>query len=147
MKSAAPIRDRDLPQPVPDSDLAGLDVTAAITRGLSMGGGARHLLFTDAAIAASIEAESLGIGPVPVGFLARFIRAGGVAAARRLPEPLPGADAAALARRWMDPSLAVAASGVNVDEDFARWLEMVAALMALRRSAGSAAPGRPAEEP
>jgi hypothetical protein len=46
----------------------------------------------------------------------------------------------------MDPTLAVAASGVSVDEDFARWLEMVAALMALRRSAGSAAPGRLVEE-
>jgi hypothetical protein len=116
-----------------DSELAGLDVAAAISRGIGAAGQSRHVMFTEAAIAAAIQAEALGVGPYPVGFLARFVRTGGVAAALRLPEPLVGAESCALARGWMEAALA-AGSSVDADLVFARWLEMVATLMAARRS-------------
>jgi hypothetical protein len=118
----------------PDAELAGLDVAAAISRGLGSDGEARHALFTEAAIAAAIEAEALGVGPYPVGFLARLVRAGGIIAALRLPEPLIGEERIALARRWLEAALA-ARTGVTQDQTFARWLEMVATLLAVRRSA------------
>ncbi len=123
-----------------DSELAGLDVAAAISKGLGTDAHTRHALFTEAAIAAAIEAEALGVGPYPVGFLARVVRAGGVTAALRLPEPLVGAEPGALARCWLEAALA-AGTGVNQDQVFARWLEMVATLLAVRRRAAASRPG------
>ena len=120
-----------------DAELAGLDVVAAIGRGIAADGQARQAMFTDAAIAASIEAEELGVGPYPVAILARVVRAGGVAEALRLPEPLIGAEPTALARRWLEAALA-AAGTTETDLVFSRWLEMVATLLAVRRSARSA---------
>jgi Na+(H+)/acetate symporter ActP len=121
----------------PDAELAGLDVAAAISDGIGAAGERRHVMFTDAAIAAAIQAEALGAGPYPVGILSRFVRAGGITAALRLPEPLVSAESSALARSWMEAALA---GGRSVDADlvFARWLEMVATLMAARRSVRSA---------
>jgi hypothetical protein len=49
----------------PDAELAGLDVTAAISRSLGADRESRHTMFTQAAITAAIEAEALGIGPYP----------------------------------------------------------------------------------
>jgi hypothetical protein len=91
-----------------DAELAGLDVVAAIGRGIPADGQARQIMFTDAAIAAAIEAEELGVGPYPVAVLARVVRAGGVAEALRLPEPLIGAEPTALARRWLEAAVAAA---------------------------------------
>ena len=121
-----------------DAELAGLDVAAAIGRGIETAGRVRQVMFTDAAIAAAIEAEALGVGPYPVAILARVVRAGGVVAALRLPEPLIGAEPTALARRWLEAGLA---TGGNADADlvFSRWLEMVATLLAVRVSARPAA--------
>jgi hypothetical protein len=125
----------DAPQAIrADSDLGRLDVAAAITRFLSAGGGPRRELFAEAAIAAAIEAEGLEIGPVPVGFLGRFVRTGGIAAALQLPEPLVGDEPTKLARRWLEAAQS-AGGGVPADLMLGRWLEMVAALMAARRSA------------
>jgi hypothetical protein len=121
-----------------DAELAGLDVAAAIGRGIAAAGRARQVMFTDAAIAASIEAEKLGVGPYPVAILARLVRAGGVAEALRLPEPLIGAEPTALARRWLEAALA-AGGTTEADLVFSRWLEMVATLLAVRRPARSAA--------
>ena len=121
-----------------DAELAGLDVAAAIGRGIATAGQARQAMFTDAAIAASIEAGALGIGPYPVAILARVVRAGGVVAALRLPEPLIGAEPTALARRWLEAALA-AGGEPGADLVFSRWLEMVATLLAVRESARSAA--------
>jgi hypothetical protein len=117
----------------PDAELAGLDVAAAISQGIGAAGESRHVMFTGAAIAAAIQTEALGAGPYPVGILSRFVRAGGIAAALRLPEPLVGSESSALARTWMESALA-AGSSVDADLIFARWLEMVATLMAARRS-------------
>ena len=139
-----------------DAELAGLDVVAAIGRGIPADGQARQVMFTDAAIAAAIEAEELGVGPYAVAILARVVRAGGVAEALRLPEPLIGAEPTALARRWLEAALAAAdnteaalaaadkaeaavAAGDKADLVFSRWLEMVATLVAVRQSARPAA--------
>ena len=137
-----------------DAELAGLDVVAAIGRGIPADGQARQVVFTDAAIAAAIEAEELGVGPYPVAILARVVRAGGVAEALRLPEPLIGAEPTALARRWLEAALAdnteaalaaadkaeaAVAAGDKADLVFSRWLEMVATLVAVRQSARPAA--------
>jgi hypothetical protein len=139
-----------------DAELAGLDVVAAIGRGIPADGQARQIMFTDAAIAAAIEAEELGVGPYPVAVLARVVRAGGVAEALRLPEPLIGAEPTALARRWLEAALAACgkteaalaaadkaeaavAAGDKADLVFSRWLEMVATLVAVRQSARPAA--------
>ena len=121
-----------------DAELAGLDVVAAIGRGIPADGQARQVMFTDAAIAAAIEAEELGVGPYPVAILARVVRAGGVAEALRLPEPLIGAEPTALARRWLEAALAAAD---KTDLVFSRWLEMVATLLAVRQSSRPAAEG------
>src|ERR1700728_743506 len=121
-----------------DAERAGLDVVADIGRGIPADGQARQMMFTDAAIAAAIEAEELGVGPYPVALLARVVRAGGVAEALRLPEPLIGAEPTALARRWLEPALA---AGDKTDLVFSRWLEMVATLLAVRQSSRSAEEG------
>jgi hypothetical protein len=123
-----------------DAELAGLDVAAAIGRGIAADVAARRAMFTDAAIAAAIEAEELGIGPYPVAILGRVVRAGGVAEALRLPEPLIGAEPTALARRWLE---AADAAGGTTETDlvFSRWLEMVATLLAVRRAARPATAG------
>ncbi|MFB7665306.1 hypothetical protein ACFC1R_15330 [Kitasatospora sp. NPDC056138] len=117
-----------------DSELAGLDVPAAITRGLMLDGGPRRALFTEAAIAACRQAEQAGIGPYPLGFLAQHVRVGGIAAALELPEPVIGQEGADLVRRWLR---AAAMSAAEVEEErlFARWLGQVATLMSVRRRA------------
>jgi hypothetical protein len=139
-----------------DAELAGLDVVAAIGRGIPADAEARQVMFTDAAIAAAIEAEELGVGPYAVAILARVVRAGGVAEALRLPEPLIGAEPTALARRWLEAALAAAdnteaalaaadkaeaavAAADKADLVFSRWLEMVATLVAVRQPARPAA--------
>jgi hypothetical protein len=121
-----------------DAELAGLDVAVAIGRGIAAAGQARQIMFTDAAIAAAIESEELGVGPYPVAILARVVRAGGVVAALRLPEPLIGAEPTALARGWLEAALA-ARGKTEADLVFSRWLEMVATLLAVRRPARAAA--------
>ncbi|MCX4688994.1 hypothetical protein OG401_32660 [Kitasatospora purpeofusca] len=117
-----------------DAELADLDVPAAVTRGLLLAGGPRRALFTEAAIAAAHRAEAAGIGPYPLGFLARHVRAGGFAAAIALPEPVIGEAGTALVRDWLG---AAAATGADVGREhlFARWLAEVAALLELRRDA------------
>jgi hypothetical protein len=84
------------------------------------------------------------------------VRAGGVAEALRLPEPLIGAEPTALARRWLEAALAAAdnteaalaaadkaeaavAAADKADLVFSRWLEMVATLVAVRQPARPAA--------
>jgi hypothetical protein len=101
---------------------------------MSWTGAARSALFREVAIAASWQAEELGIGPYPLSFLARYVRAAGVRGSLELPEPLLGAERAELVRGWM--SAAVAADTVPADDDlFAQWLDAVAMFIAVRRRA------------
>lgn len=119
-----------------------MDIAAAITRGLAPdgdghegdghGGNARRTMFSEAAIAASWQVERLGIGPYPLRFLARHVRAAGCAGALNLPEPLIGAEATQLVRVWLTAASA-ADEGLAGDDQFAQWLDMVAALIAIRR--------------
>jgi hypothetical protein len=127
------------------AELADVNVAAAIRHGIGTAGEPRHVMFTDAAIAAAIQTEALGAGPYPVAILSRFVRAGGITAALRLPEPLVGVGSSALARSWLEAALA-GGSSVAADLVFARWLEMVGTVMAARRSIRSA-PGSPSADP
>lgn len=127
----------------PDAEPSDLDVATALRRGLAADGPDRRAMFTDAAIAAALAAEELRVGAYPLGFLARYVRTAGLAMALRLPEPLIRPEQAELARGWMHAA-AMAAPDADRDDVFARWLEMVAALLALRRNARLAndPPGR-----
>ncbi|ARF81294.1 hypothetical protein ACIG0C_32425 [Kitasatospora aureofaciens] len=118
---------------LPDAELMhGYDVEAAITRGLLIDGVTRQVLFGEAAIAASYQAEALRIGPYPLGFLAQYVRTGGFSAALDLPEPVIGREAGELVRGWLR---AAAGAGANLQREvvFARWLAEVALLITMRR--------------
>jgi len=119
-----------------DADLRDLDVEAAIARGMSWTGTARTALFGEVAIAASWQAEKLDAGPYPLSFLARYVRAAGVERALELPEPLIGAERADLVRGWLSAAI-TAEPTPAADDRFAQWLEMVAALLAVRRKAAA----------
>jgi hypothetical protein len=123
--------------PRPDADVLDLDVEAAVTRGISWTGAARDALFREVAIAASWQAQQLDVGPYPLTFLARYVRAAGVRGALELPEPLIGAERAELVRGWL--SAGITAEPVPADDDlFAQWIDTVAMLLAVRRSVGRA---------
>ncbi|MGW3046188.1 hypothetical protein ACWC9T_40890 [Kitasatospora sp. NPDC001159] len=112
--------------------MTGYDVEAAITRGLLIDGVPRRVLFGEAAIAASYQAEALLVGPHPLGFLAQYVRAGGFTAALDLPEPVIGREAGDLVRGWLR---AAAVTGADLQREvlFARWLVSVALLITMRR--------------
>lgn len=125
-----------------DAQLRTLDVEDAIAAGLAVdsaadsatSGAARRVMFGDVAVAASLHAEALGVGPHPLNHLARYVRAAGRAAALALPEPLIGERPTALARSWL--TAAGTDGGTAADDLFAQWLDSVAALIALRRRSG-----------
>lgn len=121
------------PEPTvrPDSELAEVSISAVISAGMSGDESARRTMFTVGAIAAALRLEPHGIGPYPVRFLARYVRAAGRAAALELPQPLVGTEPAALARQWLSAASTVDA-GLPGDRTFAQWLDMVAALIAIR---------------
>ncbi|WP_063712925.1 hypothetical protein [Nocardia jiangxiensis] len=121
-----------------DEMVRGLDIEAAIVAGMPEGD-ARRTMFSDAAIAASHLAEALGVGPYPVEFLADCVRSMGLGGALELPEPLIGPEPTALVRRWMSAA-AGTSSSIERDELFARWLERVAMLIAVRRQVAPPGP-------
>jgi hypothetical protein len=118
-------------QNMTDEELLALDVPLMIRYGLMFGGAHRTALFGDGAIAAALGAERLGVQPRSVAYLAEVVRRGGTRMASELPEPLPGAEAGALAREWLGTA-APTAKGVAGDETVARWLEAVSAVLELR---------------
>ena len=123
-----------------DAELRTLDVEGAIAEGMAAdsnaGSAARRAMFADAAVAGSLRAEALGVGPHPLNHLARYVRAAGRSAALALPEPLIGEQATALARSWL--AAAGTDGGTVADDVFAQWLDAVAALISLRRHSGRA---------
>lgn len=130
-------RPRDPQLRTTDAELRTLDIPLLLRYGLTLGGAHRTALFGDGAVAAALAAEELEVLPRGMAFLGRVVRSGGLAHAVALPEPLPGEDAAALAREWLVTAHSVVADGdVDGDEAVARWLEAAAAIMELRRDSG-----------
>ncbi|MEU9110352.1 hypothetical protein AB0D04_00825 [Streptomyces sp. NPDC048483] len=124
-----------------DDELAQLDVPALLRYGLGFGGHHRTTLFGDGAVGAAVVLDRLGVPPRSVAFLAKVTRSGGVPYAAELPEPVPGDAAGPLVRTWLGSAASVVHT-VEGDEVVARWLESVAAIIALRfthrsRSGGS----------
>jgi hypothetical protein len=115
-----------------DRELADLDVAALLSAGLTTSGAARSALFGDGTIAAAVAADRLGVQPRSLTFLAEVVRRGGVGYAAGLPEPLPGAERAELARTWLT---AAAGAGPGAGGEFARWLDGVAVILGLRQHA------------
>ncbi|SCK39808.1 hypothetical protein [Streptomyces sp. WMMB 322] len=117
-----------------DDDLARSDIPAMLRYGLSFAGPHRTALFGDGAVGAAVLLDRRGIRPRAVAFLAEIVRSGGTRYAAGLTEPVPGEEASAVVRSWLE-SAADVASGVGGDEDVARWLEAVAELLGLRLAA------------
>jgi hypothetical protein len=90
--------------------------------------------FTDSLVPAALQADRLGVLPRSLTFLAEIVRRGGAAYAAELPEPLPTPEQAALVRPWL--LTAAAATATTTDEELARWLDGVAAVLETRRLSG-----------
>ncbi|MEU8927743.1 hypothetical protein AB0D10_43725 [Kitasatospora sp. NPDC048545] len=118
------------PQPQSDSQLAELDIEILLRLGLPNPGPHRSTLFGAGAVAAAITVDRLGVLPRALVFLGEVVRAGGTRFAAELPEPLPG-PAAAVARGWLTAAAMVVQDPTG-DQLVARWLDAVAAVLALR---------------
>ncbi|MGW4771303.1 hypothetical protein ACWEO2_25070 [Nocardia sp. NPDC004278] len=116
-----------------DDALRVLDVVAAITEGALVPAANLHPLFTESAIAASYLLEGQQVIPYAVRYLADCVRAMGIIACSELAEPLRGAVPARLAHSWLT---AACSSTPDLGRDvlFARWLDMIAALLDVRAS-------------
>ncbi|WP_256257071.1 hypothetical protein [Streptomyces sp. MUSC 14] len=78
-----------------DDELARLDMGVLLRYGLTAPPGPRRTaLFGDGAAGAAVLLDRLGTQPRSVAFLADTVRAGGLAYAAGLPEPLPHPEAA-----------------------------------------------------
>ncbi|MGW2444575.1 hypothetical protein [Streptomyces sp. NPDC001675] len=116
-----------------DDELARLDITVLLRYGLTAGAGARRTaLFGDGAAAAAVVLDRLGTEPRSVAFLADTVRAGGLARAVELPEPLPRRAAADLVREWLRAG-AELMGGLAADDTAATWLRAVATVIELRQ--------------
>ncbi|MFE9423447.1 hypothetical protein ACFYNO_10845 [Kitasatospora sp. NPDC006697] len=115
-----------------DDQLAQLDVPALLRFGLRAGSAHHAALFGDGTVAAAVLADRAGVPARAVGFLAAVVRSGGLRYAAELPEPLPG-PGAGLARDWLAAAGAVAAD-LDDEEQAARWLEAVDAVLRLRQA-------------
>ncbi|MEV6177911.1 hypothetical protein [Streptomyces sp. NPDC052015] len=69
---------------------------------------------------------------LPLAILAAVVRAGGLAYAATLPEPLPRPDAATRVRDWLTAATELA-GGPDVEETAARWLCAVATIIEVRQ--------------
>ncbi|MER7847404.1 hypothetical protein ABTZ03_26060 [Kitasatospora sp. NPDC096077] len=126
------------PHPRSDGQLAELDVEVLLRFGLPDPGAHRSTLFGDGTVAAAITVDRLGVLPRALAFLAEVVRAGGTRFAAGLPEPLPG-PAAVVARAWLEAA-AMVVQDTTGDQLVARWLDAVAAVLALRVTYRGATP-------
>ncbi|MGW4720319.1 hypothetical protein [Nocardia sp. NPDC004260] len=117
-----------------DAGLRTLDVASAVAAAMSDSTDDQDIALAAAAVAAAAQFEDVGVGPNPVAFLAGCVRVMGLPDARRLPAPLVGAQPTAMVRAWMTAACPDAEPDVARDEAFARWLEMVAAVLRSRRT-------------
>jgi hypothetical protein len=116
-----------------DDELARLEITVLLRYGLTAPPGPRRTaLFGDGAAGAAVILDRLGTQPRSVAFLADTVRAGGLAHAVDLPEPLPRHEAAAVVRGWLEAA-AELAGGIAADDSAARWLRAVATIIELRQ--------------
>ncbi|UKY54685.1 hypothetical protein [Streptomyces inhibens] len=114
-----------------DDELASLDVTALVRYGIGFGGSHRTTFVGDGAVGAAVALDRQGVLPRAIAFLAEVVRSGGTTYAAALPEPVPGEAAAQLVRGWVQSAASLIRT-VEGDQDVARWLESVCAIMALR---------------
>ncbi|MFJ4124441.1 hypothetical protein ACIP3U_24365 [[Kitasatospora] papulosa] len=127
------MNDAPYPPDRTDDELARLDITVLLRYGLTAGPGARRTaLFGDGAAAAAVVLDRLGTEPRSVAFLADTVRAGGLARAAELPEPLPDRDAAVLVREWLLAGTELA-GGIAADDTAATWLRAVATVIELKQ--------------
>ncbi|MFF9277770.1 hypothetical protein [Streptomyces griseosporeus] len=120
-----------------DELLAATDVGVLLRYGLAQDA-FRPALFGDGAVAAAVTLDRMGVLPRSVAFVAKVARAGGLAYAAALPEPLPSPRASAVLRDWLETA-ARAATTPDAERHGARWLAAVAEIMGMRvdsRSAG-----------
>ncbi|MEV6406687.1 hypothetical protein AB0M58_27755 [Streptomyces bobili] len=116
-----------------DDELARLDITVLLRYGLTAEPGHRRtVLFGDGAVAAAVVLDRLGTEPRSVAFLADTVRAGGLAHAAELPEPLPRPEAAGLVREWLRAGIELV-GGVAADDTAATWLRAVATVIELKQ--------------
>ncbi|MFD5427560.1 hypothetical protein, partial [Streptomyces sp. NPDC127084] len=85
-----------------DDELARSDIAAMLRYGLSFAGPHRTALFGDGAVGAAVLLDRLGVQPRAVAFLAKVVRSGGVRYAAELREPVPGDEAVAMVRAWLE---------------------------------------------
>jgi hypothetical protein len=111
--------------------LAATDVSTLLRHGLTRDT-FRTALFGDGAIAAAVTLDRLGVLPRSVTYVAKIVRAGGLAYAAALPEPLPSGAASACLRDWLETAAQVTEAGDETRA--ARWLETVAQIVAMRRA-------------
>ncbi|MBW1598347.1 hypothetical protein [Streptomyces sp. JJ38] len=116
-----------------DEELRGLDVDLMLRYGLTRQGAPRGVLFGDGVVAAALRAEELDVLPRSLAYLAEVVRRGGIRYAAELAEPLPGPERTGLAGEWLATASSVTgAEDVKAAETLARWLEAVAAVLAMR---------------
>ncbi|MGW1465758.1 hypothetical protein ACWCPT_15635 [Streptomyces sp. NPDC002308] len=125
--------DAPYPPNLGDDELARLDITVLLRYGLTAGPGPRRTaLIGDGAAAAAVVLDRLGTEPRSVAFLADTVRAGGLARAAELPEPVPGREAAALVHEWLRTG-AELAGGIAADDTAATWLHAVATIIEVKQ--------------
>lgn len=116
-----------------DDESARLDIPTLLRYGLTAPPGPRRTaLFGDGVAGAAVLLDRLGTQPRSVAFLADVVRAGGLAYAAGLAEPLPRPEATAVVRDWLAAGIDLAA-GVAADDTAARWLHAVATLIEVRQ--------------
>ncbi|MET9427093.1 MULTISPECIES: hypothetical protein [unclassified Streptomyces] len=127
------MNDAPYPPERTDDELAQLDITVLLRYGLTAGPGTRRTaLFGDGAAAAAVILDRLGTEPRSVSFLADTVRAGGLAHAAELPEPLPRPEAAVLVREWLRAGTEIV-GGPAADDTAATWLRAVATLIEMKQ--------------
>jgi hypothetical protein len=132
--------------PAPDSRtddevLATTDVSMLLRYGLTQD--AFHTaLFGDGAVAAAVTLDRLGVLPRSLVFVAEIVRAGGLAYAAALPEPLPSPEPAEILRDWLSGA-AQTVTTPEAETRAARWLVAVAEIVALRRATRAGVNGFP----
>ncbi|MFD7707739.1 hypothetical protein ACFV6E_18070 [Streptomyces sp. NPDC059785] len=118
-----------------DDELARLDIALLVRYGLTAPPGPRRTaLFGDGAAGAAVVLDRLGTEPRSVAFLADTVRAGGLARAVDLPEPLPRREAAVLVRDWLRAGTELA-GGLAADDTAATWLRAVATIIEVKQVA------------